>query len=198
VSLDRREAAKWYLRSAAQGNDLAELRLGWIYDIGLGVDPDPHEAAKWYRLSAKGNNAEAQCRLGRMLEEGRGQARDLPAAISWYRRAADQGNTEALWRLGTMYRDGDGVPENRSVAIALYRLSAGMDQEGRGWARPLMDSLFRHLTMPEFDAGQDLVSRMARGGAPLTAMVDAFEFQQALDSTVFPVYRNPCDFLGFP
>ena len=84
------------------------------------------------------------------------------------------------------------------MAIALFGFAAGMGPEGGGWARPLLDTLYRHLTIEEFDAGQNLISTISRGRLPISVQVDAFLLREALDSAMFPVYRNPCDYVGFP
>jgi TPR repeat protein len=48
VALDLTEAAKWFRKSAAQGNAHAQFWLGHMYHEGKGVKLDPVEAAKWY------------------------------------------------------------------------------------------------------------------------------------------------------
>ncbi|HSF66691.1 MAG TPA: hypothetical protein VLA67_04585 [Nitrospiraceae bacterium] len=45
-------AAKWYRRSADQGNDLAQRRLGLLYERGDGVPQDHVQAYMWYKLGA--------------------------------------------------------------------------------------------------------------------------------------------------
>jgi TPR repeat protein len=62
---DDAEAAKWLLKSAEQGMDLAQEEMGEIYYWGRGVQIDYKEAAKWYRLAtAQGHCPEAE----RMLD----------------------------------------------------------------------------------------------------------------------------------
>ena len=41
-------AEYWYRKSANQGNINAQYQLGWMYDVGLGVDVDKKEAFIWY------------------------------------------------------------------------------------------------------------------------------------------------------
>ena len=48
VPQDYKEAVKWYLKAAEQGNAIAQNHLGVMYDQGKGVTQDYKEAAKWY------------------------------------------------------------------------------------------------------------------------------------------------------
>jgi TPR repeat protein len=45
-------AVRWYRRSANQGNDLAQRRLGLLYERGDGVPQDYIQAYMWYKLGA--------------------------------------------------------------------------------------------------------------------------------------------------
>jgi TPR repeat protein len=55
--------AVYYLRLAAnQGNDLAQRRLGQMYERGEGVQQDYVKAYMWYNLGSA-NGAEAGTRL---------------------------------------------------------------------------------------------------------------------------------------
>jgi len=44
----------WYRLSAKQGNDLAQRRLGLMYERGDGVERDYVQAYMWYSLGAAG------------------------------------------------------------------------------------------------------------------------------------------------
>ena len=51
-------AVRWYLRAANQGNDLAQQRLGLLYERGDGVPKDLVQAYMWYKLgNSEGSNA---------------------------------------------------------------------------------------------------------------------------------------------
>lgn len=43
---------RWYLRSANQSNDLAQQKLGLLYERGDGVPKDYVQAYMWYKLGA--------------------------------------------------------------------------------------------------------------------------------------------------
>src|SRR5689334_18059759 len=49
VTMDYRQAAKWYQQAADKGNPDAQAGLGELYQIGQGVNQDAAMAAKLYR-----------------------------------------------------------------------------------------------------------------------------------------------------
>ncbi len=124
VAQDYAEAAKWYRKSAEQGNAVAQRKLGSMYEVGVGVRQDFGEAVKWYRKSAEQGNAIAQRNLGHMYENGKGVRQDFGEAVKWYRKSAEQGNAFAQWHLGLMYEDGRGVQQDYGEAAKLYELAA--------------------------------------------------------------------------
>ena len=61
------EAAKWFSRSAEQGNTKAQLSLGLLLYEGKLVPPDKIAACKWVILAAESGSKEAK-RLLREME----------------------------------------------------------------------------------------------------------------------------------
>jgi TPR repeat protein len=101
---------------AEQGNDAAQLFLGYIYSLGGGVPQDYAEAAKWFRLAAEQGNAEAQWNLAMVYELGEGVLEDYAEAAKWHRLSAEQGYAYAQYNLGNMYEEGKGVLQNYVLA----------------------------------------------------------------------------------
>jgi TPR repeat protein len=64
------EAAKWYHKSASQGNADAQLSISLMYLNGEGVPVDDAETLKWCRKSAEQGNVQAQ---GFLNSEGKFQ-----------------------------------------------------------------------------------------------------------------------------
>ncbi|KAI9004929.1 kinase-like domain-containing protein [Hyaloraphidium curvatum] len=124
VANDLVEAAKWYCKSADQGNASGQVNLGRCYEYGWGVAKDLAEAAKWYRKSADQGNAVGQVHLGRCFENGWGVVKDLVEAAKWYRKSADQGNADGQDSLGACYENGSGVAKDLAEASRWYRKSA--------------------------------------------------------------------------
>jgi TPR repeat protein len=53
VPQDYAEAVKWYRKVAEQGDDVAQFKLGQMYEEGKGVQKDMTEATKWIRKAAE-------------------------------------------------------------------------------------------------------------------------------------------------
>ena len=109
---------------AEQGDAKAQLYLGVMYSIGIGVPEDDVEAAKWYQKAAEQGDAKAQYMLGDMHYYDRGVPKDYTKAAKWFRKAADQGNAYAQYSLGWMYYKGEGVPEDDAEAVKWFRKAA--------------------------------------------------------------------------
>ena len=154
VKKDFKTAHKLWLPLAEEGNVRAQFFIGFMYDLGFGVQEEDQEAVKWYRLAAKQGDSRAQFFMGFMFDFGSGVKEDDQEAVKWYRLAAKQGYTpanaiiydlaekgvppalrilkadaekgvaEAQNKLGMMYDLGFGVPEDDQEAVKWYRLAA--------------------------------------------------------------------------
>ena|SRR5437879_702331 len=67
-----------------------EYCVGYLYQRGLGVTPDPKEAAKWLNLAAVHGHTRARLILAGMYLKGDGVAIDRPEAY-WFLFFAYQG-----------------------------------------------------------------------------------------------------------
>ena len=124
VKHDIKEAMKWYLKAAEQGDIYAQFNLALIFENGKnGVDQDYKEAMKYYRLAAEQGDAGAQFNLGFMYGKGEGALRDYKESVKWYLKAAEQGHAKAQYNLGFMYVNGQGVKKDYSRAHMWLDLS---------------------------------------------------------------------------
>lgn len=48
-----RQAFNYYQQAAEQGNAEAQLKIGYMYDMGYGVNQDYYKAFEWYTKSAE-------------------------------------------------------------------------------------------------------------------------------------------------
>ncbi len=103
---------KGYLGSAG-----AQIRLGYLYGTGEGVERDDAAATKWYRRAAEQGHPSAQVAVGNRYLQGLGVEQDAATAASWFQRAADQGEPEAQARLGMMLAGGLGIERNDAPRI---------------------------------------------------------------------------------
>jgi TPR repeat protein len=93
---DFKEAVRFFRYSSEQGDALAQVLLGLMYDEGKGVTQDYIEAVKWYRHSAELGNASAQSNLGLMYAEGQGVLQDYLLAHMWFNFASSNGSINGL------------------------------------------------------------------------------------------------------
>jgi len=121
---DYATALKEFLPLAEQGNTDAQVKLGYMYELGRGVPQDYNEAVKWYRQAASQGHAKAQALLGNMYAKGEGVPQNYPEAMKWWRKAAEQGYAPAQVILGNMYAKGQGVPRDDREAAKWHRKAA--------------------------------------------------------------------------
>ena len=103
VAQDNAAAVAQYQLAAAQGYDLAQNHLGYVYIAGYGVAKDYAEALRWYKVAAAQGLGASLYGVGLFYEKGLGVAADRAEAIRWYKRAAAAVLPEAadaLKRLG--------------------------------------------------------------------------------------------------
>jgi tetratricopeptide (TPR) repeat protein len=115
---DLKSAADCWRRYAAQGNPIAQTRLGTL----LTEERDYDQAIKWFTKAAERNAAGAQSEMGRLYRDGLGVPQSYEEAIKWYRKAAEQGDWEAYASVGQLYNQGKGVPQNYEEAAFWYGL----------------------------------------------------------------------------
>ena len=95
-----KEAEKWFLLAAEQGEQISQTCLGAMYATPQGVSQNYEAALKWYQKAAEQGNALAQFDLGGMHADGRGVPQDYKIAVKWWHKAAGQGFTAAQFSLG--------------------------------------------------------------------------------------------------
>jgi TPR repeat protein len=105
-------AIRFWQPLAEQGNIEASVRLGDIYQSGLGGHLDYRQASKWYHKAAANGDMLSQYKLGMICGQGWLGKTDYQCAAKWYRRAAAQGLAEAQYHLGGLYESGLGVKKD--------------------------------------------------------------------------------------
>lgn len=123
------QAKEIYQYFAEKGDKDAQLKLAFLYDEGLGGEPDPLMAAKWYTASAEQGQPVSQFLLARLYQLGKiGAAPDYVEAKKWY--AASQANyPRSSVALGFIY---DTVDDDYLNALKNYELAAqNNDQVGQ-------------------------------------------------------------------
>jgi hypothetical protein len=88
---DYASAMDWYRGAANQGFAPAQNRVGYIYQMGLGIAQDFEAAMNWYRKAADQGYANSQYNIGTLYQSGAGVPMDTNEARRWYSLAAAQG-----------------------------------------------------------------------------------------------------------
>jgi TPR repeat protein len=148
-------ALQAFRRAADAGNTDGELKLGVLYEFGLGVAKSDVEAARWYRKAADAGNAGAQKNLGQMYENGQGVPENWGLAAQLYQKSAAQGDVEGEAALGRAYEFGIGIEQNRVEAVRWFtRASSQGDSKAAYFAKFLSDPTnfigFRDQTEHDF------------------------------------------------
>ncbi len=141
VEQDRRKAAEWFQKAAAQGVAEAQFNLGTMYEMGVGVKKDEKKALEWLEKAATQGFADAQFNVANMYATGRGTEKNLSRAITWYDKAGVQGMTRAQYNLGYLYAKGDkdeGLEPNSVKAYAWLSLAAADGDPGAKKLRDLI------------------------------------------------------------
>ncbi len=104
----RHEQALVSLHAQAEaGNRHAQLRLGILYEKGVGVPREGRirKSFEWYLRAAEAGDSEAQNRVGDFYYDASfaaGVGQDLAVAETWHRRAAEQGHGKSRFKLGSL------------------------------------------------------------------------------------------------
>jgi TPR repeat protein len=127
---DYATALKAFTPLANKGDAAAQLDLGEMYQLGLGVTKDPKQAVAWYTKSAAQGNVLAELNLGSAYAAGAGVTRDDARALALWQKAADHGNPRAMHNVALMYSHGRGADTNGAKAIEYYdkAIAAGYSQ----------------------------------------------------------------------
>ncbi len=117
-----------YLEAAEAGDAIAQVNLGYIYDVGRSVAEDNVTARAWYEKAAGQLQWDAVVNLGVMYLSGDGVPIDKSRAFLLFKQAAEAGHRVAQRNLGTMYQYGSAVEMNYAAARIWFEKAAEQGQ----------------------------------------------------------------------
>lgn len=117
-------AVYWFRRAADQGHIDAQVKIGFMYSKGLGVEQDYVQAVDWFMRAASRNNMNAINNLGDAYYYGLGVEQDYAEAFRYLSQAAMMGQPDALFLGGTMLTTGLGVRKNTRKGKSWIRRAA--------------------------------------------------------------------------
>jgi TPR repeat protein len=101
----------------------AQIVLGNLYNLGIGVPKDAEKALGWYRKAAATNARIANLHMAFWYSE---HEKNVPRVemLKWLRKAAEQDSATAQWILGAHQLLGTDVPKNGAVGLELLKNAA--------------------------------------------------------------------------
>jgi TPR repeat protein len=140
-----------YKERAEKGDRVAQLWVGYCYELGEGVAKDQVKAVSWWRKAAEQGENNAQSNLAAAYAHGDGVAKDAVEAAKWYRKAAVQGNSYAQYSLGRCYANGNGVAKDEIESYAYYNLTGHQFKDS---ARENLAVLEKKMSSEQIAAGK--------------------------------------------
>ena len=122
-------AVSLFLPLANQGNAEAQVRLGLMYESGIGLPRDYAKAMILFRKAADQGDLGGALNVGSMYANGEGVRKDYAKAAAWYRKAANRDDAvasrPAQIQLGQIYEEGGyGLPRDNVQAYKWYDIGA--------------------------------------------------------------------------
>jgi TPR repeat protein len=123
-------AMECFLKVANSGDSKAQLQVGYMYALGLGVTQNDSISEMWYMKSADRHNAIALYNISyRYLYGKGGLEKDYKLAMKYAIASADSGYSFAQLTIGYMYSNGYGVEADKAIAEKWYRLAAAQKND---------------------------------------------------------------------
>jgi hypothetical protein len=86
------DMANRHLRSAEQGNLTAQIHVGALYSMGIGLRQSDTDAFRWFLRAAEQGHSQAQVIVAAHYAIGKGTAKDDKSAYRWAYAAANGGD----------------------------------------------------------------------------------------------------------
>ena len=158
---DMGTAIRFYKDAARKGHTPSMVRLGYLYQVGLGVKQDLPAAFMQFSKAARAGNPVGQFLLAVSYEQGTGTSKDLVKARYWFLQSAAAGIQFAQYRLGLMLLYGKGGNRKKAGARRwLRRAALGKDRVVAESADEIRRKIDKDLFSPD-NSGTALVAAAA-------------------------------------
>lgn len=121
---DDEKAAHYFLQAAQLGHPDAQLKIGFYYHHGQGIEQDYKKAFYWFEHSAQQGNLTAINNLGDAFYHGFGVKQNHQIAYSYFLKAANDGETHAMFDLGKMLYEGKTIIKDETSGLSWIRAAA--------------------------------------------------------------------------
>lgn len=163
------EAAKWFLKSAEQGNSDACYSISKMYDTGVGVIKSGVESEKWLKKAVQNSPRRDGAPEYNMAVFYSSDRPDLPKnekeAAVWYRKAAVISAVDAPWidssrqALGAYYANSKSAEFSLTKAYAWWSVAAASGDSGAAKKR---DGIEQRLSASEVKEGRALAAEILK------------------------------------
>lgn len=120
VAQDKKEAVKWYVRSAKNGFAFAQHNVALMYEQGQFVEKNLKKAAAWHTRAAKQGFEKSRLALQRLQKT----TAEIPRTLEQTVLAAQAGDADAQYELAEIYRFGKGVEVDIQSSLSWLKLAA--------------------------------------------------------------------------
>ena len=97
-----RSAFRLFLSAAKAGYSAAQVSVGYFYDVGVGIKPNPRKAMMWYQRAYRGGGDCADCAANNIGTIWRDKG-DSGCAITWLKRAVKLGSIDSNVEIAKIY-----------------------------------------------------------------------------------------------
>ncbi len=145
MTADKKEAFKWFSKSADSGHPRGIYWVGYLYAKGEGVEKNPSLARDFMKKAADTGQVEQMRSFAYNCLSGRYFPKDMETAVTYYKKCADKNDPHSMYQLGYCYAYGKGVTRNLSKAFEYYCMAADRGDKDAQY-RAAMASFFRRGT----------------------------------------------------
>jgi len=94
-----RSAFTLFLEAAKEGDESAQVNVGYFFDVGLGTRRNGRRALYWYKRAYEQGSAIAASNIGTMHRD----AGKVAKALQWFAKALRRGDQDAALEIGKLY-----------------------------------------------------------------------------------------------
>jgi len=122
---DYTQAAEWFTKAANAGYGPGLDGLGFLHQMGLGVERNTDRAYELYKLAAEDGDEQGMFHVGACYSRGIGVKADQKQAIHWWLKAVESGkHASSAYNLALRYEAGNGVVKDPRKAFEFFSVAA--------------------------------------------------------------------------
>ncbi len=157
TSKNKREALKWFEKSANGGDPLGHYKLGCYY-AGQAIDlvqTDKVKALEHKLIAATAGYAVAQDDVASIYyDKGK-----ISLAIKWWELGAEQGDRNSFYRLFAIYYQDKNVPQDMVKAYRYLRIiEKNSDESQRDKIHKIKNDIISNLSKAQIEESNDIVT----------------------------------------